>query len=158
MFGNLQVMWKNRAMLFRPRYGLLGMLTMPYSVAQLLLNLLFLPVLLVVAAVNLASGDWHSVVVFALVVLVMHTIIAITAIAIAREKLWHLLVVPFYRPIYEVMRVYLLYATAYRIAKGAEVAWDKLERRNSVVAQEGEYEGPNDNDRPGTRQRRLRVA
>src|SRR4029079_4646056 len=77
MFGNLQVMWKNRAMLFRPRYGLLGMLTMPYSVAQLLLNLLFLPVLLVVAGLNLASGDWHSVAVFALVVLVMHTIIAI---------------------------------------------------------------------------------
>ena len=44
--------------------------------------------------------------------------------------------VPIYRPIYELMRVYLLYACAYRVIKGAEFAWDKLERRNSVVAAE----------------------
>ena len=45
MFGNFQVLWKNRSMLLRPRYGMLGMVTMPYSVAQLLLNFLFLPIL-----------------------------------------------------------------------------------------------------------------
>ena len=67
----------------------------------------------------------------------MHTIIAVTAVTIARERLWHLLVVPIYRPIYEAMRVYLLYACAYRVTKGAEFSWDKLERRNTVVAAEG---------------------
>ena len=40
----------------------------------------------------------------------MHTIIAIVAVLIARERWWHMLVVPLYRPIYEVMRIYLLYA------------------------------------------------
>ena len=68
MFGNFQVLWKNRSMFFRPRYGVLGMVTMPYSVAQLLLNLLFLPILLVVAGVTLAQGDWQPVAVFAVVV------------------------------------------------------------------------------------------
>jgi biofilm PGA synthesis N-glycosyltransferase PgaC len=133
MFGNFQVMWKNKAMLFRPSYGVLGMVTMPYSVAQLLMNLLFLPILLVVAGITAAQGDWHPIVAFALVVLVMHTIIAITAVAIAKESLVHLLVVPLYRPIYELMRVYLLYACLYRVLKGAEFSWDKLERLNTVA-------------------------
>ena len=55
MFGNFQVMWKYKSMLFRPRYGALGMVTMPYSVAQLLLNILFLPILLVVAGIAVAQ-------------------------------------------------------------------------------------------------------
>ena len=39
---------------------MLGMLTMPYAMAQLLLNLLFLPIMLVVAGVTLAQGDWQA--------------------------------------------------------------------------------------------------
>ncbi len=54
----------------------------------------------------------------------------------AREKLWHLAVVPIYRPIFEILRLYLLYSCAYRVIKGAEFSWDKLERRNTVLAAE----------------------
>ena len=136
MFGNFQVLWKNRSMFFRPKYGMLGMFTMPYSIAQVFLNLLFLPVLVIVSGIKLAQGDWHSIATLAAVVLIMQTIIAVTAILIAREKVWHLLMVPIYRPVYEVMRIYVLYMSTYRIIKGAEFSWDKLERRNSVVAAE----------------------
>ena len=154
MFGNFQVMWKNRAMLFRPKYGMLGMVTMPFSIAQLLLNLVFLPILIITAGLALAQGDWHPVAMGAAIILVMHTFIAITAIAIARERLWHLLVLPIYRPIYEAMRVYLLYATFYRVLKGAEFSWDKLERRNSVVAAET-YEESNHHELPKTNRRAV---
>jgi biofilm PGA synthesis N-glycosyltransferase PgaC len=123
-------------MIGRPRYGALGMITMPYAVAQLAMNLVFLPVLLAVGGLALAHGDWKPAAQFAMLVLVMHTVIAVVAVIIARERPWHLLVVPIYRPIYEAMRVYLLYACAFRVIKGAEFAWDKLERRNTVVASE----------------------
>ena len=155
MFGNFQVMWKHRAMLFRPKYGMLGMLTMPYAIAQLLLNLLFLPILLVVAGVTLAQGDWQPVAVFAVVVLVMHTVIAITAVTIARERLWHLLVVPIYRPIYEAMRVYLLYATAYRVMPRYRRCGQVVTRKD----QDGEtMTGGDAAGSTGGRKRRLRMA
>ena len=35
-FGNVQVLWKHRSMFFRPRYGMLGMLAMPYAALLLL--------------------------------------------------------------------------------------------------------------------------
>ena len=117
----------------------LGMFTMPYSIATLFLNLLFLPTLLVVTGVTLAQGNWKPVAVLAVAVLIMQTIIAIAAVTIARDRFWqHLLMVLIYRPIYEAMRIYLLYVSAYRVIKGAEFSWSKPgRRRNSVVAAEG---------------------
>ena len=133
MFGNFQVLWKNRTMLLRPRYGMLGMVTMPFSVVQLGLNFVFMPILAVAGVYALSHGDWEPVAVGAAIIFAIHLVSALAALAIARESYWHLLVLPLYRPMYELMRVYLLYACAYRVAKGAEFAWDKLERRNSVV-------------------------
>jgi cellulose synthase/poly-beta-1,6-N-acetylglucosamine synthase-like glycosyltransferase len=133
-YGNIQVLWKNRYMLLRPKYGLLGMLTMPYAVLSLLLPLVFLPFTVLVAGLSLMEGDWKPIVVFAGLVAVVHLILAVAGVLIAREKLAHLAVVPFYRLIYEPLRAYLLYACAYRVVKGAEFSWDKLERRNTVVA------------------------
>ena len=133
MFGNFQVLWKNRTMLLRPRYGMLGMVTMPFSVVQLGLNFVFMPILAVAGVYALSHGDWQPVAVGAAIIFAIHLVSALAALAIARESYWHLLVLPLYRPMYELMRVYLLYACAYRVAKGAEFAWDKLERRNSVV-------------------------
>ncbi len=135
-FGNIQALWKHKGMLLRPRYGMLGMVTLPYAALSLLLPILFLPLTILVFGISLAAGNLGSVALFASLVSIIHLINAVTGIAIAREKLWHLLVVPVYRLIYEPLRFYLLYASTYRALKGTIVAWDKLERRNSVVAAE----------------------
>jgi cellulose synthase/poly-beta-1,6-N-acetylglucosamine synthase-like glycosyltransferase/peptidoglycan/xylan/chitin deacetylase (PgdA/CDA1 family) len=131
-FGNMQALWKHRAMMLRPRYGLLGMLSLPYALLSLVVPLIFLPVAVVAVGMNIAEGNWRSIALFAGFVAVLHLVISIAAIAIARERVWHLLVVPIYRVIYEPLRAYLLYAAAYRVIKGTIVQWDKLERRNSV--------------------------
>jgi biofilm PGA synthesis N-glycosyltransferase PgaC len=142
-YGNLQALWKHRAMLFRPRYGVLGLVSLPYAALSLLVPLLFMPLTLVAAAVSVAAGNWHSIAWYAAFVLVLHMVISITAIAMARERAWHLLVVPIYRLIYEPLRAYLLYASTYRALKGTLVQWDKLERRNSVtVFAESSYRAP----------------
>ena len=133
-FGNIQALWKHRGMLFRIRYGMLGMLTLPYAALSLVFPIVFLPVTVVVAGLSLATGNWQGIAAFAAFVTVVHMLIAATGVAIARERAWHLLIVPVYRLIYEPLRAYLLYASVYRAIKGTVVAWDKLERRNSVVA------------------------
>lgn len=133
-YGNIQALWKHRAMLFRPRYGALGLVALPYAALSLVVPLLFMPLTIVAAGMSLAAGNWQSIALFAGFVAALHMIISITAVAMARERAWHLLVVPVYRIIYEPLRAYLLYASAYRAIKGTIVAWDKLERRNTVSA------------------------
>ncbi len=134
-YGNIQALWKHRAMLFRPRYGVLGMVALPYAALSLVIPLLFMPLTFVTAGLSLAAGNWHSIAWYAAFVAGVHMIISLTAVAMARERLWHLLVVPIYRVIYEPLRAYLLYASAYRAIKGTIVQWDKLERTNTVRAQ-----------------------
>jgi len=132
-YGNIQALWKHRAMLFRPKYGMLGMLALPYATLSLLVPLIFMPLTFFVAGMSLAQGNWRSIALYAAFVALLHMIISITAVIIARERAWHLLVVPIYRLIYEPLRAYLLYASTYRVIKGTIVQWDKLERRNSVT-------------------------
>lgn len=132
VYGNIQALWKHRAVLLRPRYGMLGMVTLPYALLSLLVPLAFLPITIVVTILLLADGNWQSVALFAAFIACVHAIISVMAIVISRESMKHLLVVPIYRLIYEPLRAYLLYASVYRIIKGTVVKWDKLERLNSV--------------------------
>ncbi|MCA9340159.1 MAG: glycosyltransferase family 2 protein, partial [Candidatus Saccharibacteria bacterium] len=134
-FGNIQVLWKHRSMLLRPRYGLLGMVSMPYALLSLIIPLMFLPPTVIAATMSVASGNWSSVVLFAAFVMTLHMIMSIVAIVVAHERPWHLWVVPVYRLIYEPLRAYLLYASLMRILKGGAAKWNKLERLNSAALQ-----------------------
>ncbi len=131
-FGNMQVMWKHRGMILRPHYGMLGMIALPHSVLSLLIPLIFLPPTVVAALVSILAGDWKSVVLFAAFVMAVHFVISVVALLFAKEKAWHLFIVPIYRLIYEPLRAYLLYASLVRILKGRAVGWNKLERLDSV--------------------------
>ena len=134
-YGNVQVLWKHRSMLLQPKYGMLGMVALPYACLSLIVPLVFLPPTVVAAAISLANGNWYSVVLFAVFVMTLHMIMSIVAITVARERAWHLLVVPIYRLIYEPLRAYLLYASLIRILRGTAAKWNKLERLNSAVLQ-----------------------
>ena len=61
-----------------------------------------------------------------------HFLLATVAVALTRERWWHLLVVPVYRLFYEPLRTYLLYATALAVLRGRVVGWDKLHRTGTV--------------------------
>lgn len=43
MFGTMQALWLHRGMMFRPRHGLLGMVSLPYAALCLLIPLVFFP-------------------------------------------------------------------------------------------------------------------
>jgi len=131
-YGNTQVYRKHWDMLLQPQYGALGMLVLPYAVITTLVPMLFMPLMVAAGIVSIVNGNWHSVVMFAGFVSAVHLLISVVSLCLVREKAWHLAIVPIYRPIYEVLRTYLLYATLFRMIKGRDFGWDKLQRTNSV--------------------------
>ena len=118
MFGYCQVLWKTRSMLFRPKFGVLGMVAMPLAVGQLFVNLCFMPLILAVSIMVAVQGVHQNTIIGFGVLVGTHFLTPTAAVILAREKLWHLLVIPIYRPIFEVLRLYLLYSCAYRVDQG----------------------------------------
>ncbi|HST67249.1 MAG TPA: bifunctional polysaccharide deacetylase/glycosyltransferase family 2 protein, partial [Mycobacteriales bacterium] len=132
MFGTLQAVWKQRRMLLRPRYGALGLIVMPYTVLSVLVPLIFLPLAYWLVVRSVLDGDVHTVLIYLGVLTAFHLVMATVAVALMRERWWHLLVVPVYRLIYEPLRTYLLYATALAVLRGRVVGWNKLDRQGTV--------------------------
>ena len=69
-------------------------------------------------------------------------VMALCAVLMARERMWHLLIVPLYRLIYEPLRTYLLYASAIAVLRGRPVGWNKVPRANSVRVPEIQVPAP----------------
>ena len=132
MFGTLQAVWKQRRMLLRPRYGALGLVVMPYTVLSVLVPLVFLPLAYWLVVSSVLAGDVRTVLIYLGVLTAFHFVTAAVAVALMRERWWHLLVVPVYRLIYEPLRTYLLYATALAVLRGRVVGWNKLDRQGTV--------------------------
>jgi cellulose synthase/poly-beta-1,6-N-acetylglucosamine synthase-like glycosyltransferase/peptidoglycan/xylan/chitin deacetylase (PgdA/CDA1 family) len=132
-YGNVQVLWKHAELLFRPRYGFLGMIALPYTLLATLIPLVFLPLTVLMAALNLAVGNWQPLAVFAGFVLCIHAVICVIAVRMVRESWTHLLIVPLYRLIYEPLRAWLLYASLFQALRGRTVGWYKPERTNTVL-------------------------
>lgn len=155
-YGNLQALWKHAGMLFRPRYGFLGMVALPYTLLATLVPLVFLPLTVLMAGINLAAGNWQPIAAFAAFVLAIHAVICVIAIRMVSESWTHLLVVPVYRIIYEPLRAYLLYASLLQALRGRMIGWYKPERTNSVIdlaptADPAGREAPWQEDRRGER-------
>ena len=132
MFGNLQAIWKHRSMLGRPRYGALGLLVMPYAVISILVPLVFLPFVYAILVRALLIGHDAPVWLYLAALTAFQFVMALCAVLMSRERMWHLLIVPLYRLIYEPLRTYLLYASAIAVLRGRPVGWNKVERANSV--------------------------
>ncbi|MFF0943344.1 bifunctional polysaccharide deacetylase/glycosyltransferase family 2 protein [Kocuria sp. CPCC 205300] len=132
-YGNLQALWKHAGMLFRPRHGFLGMVAMPYTMLATVIPLVFLPLTVLMAALNLAAGNWAPIAWFAAFVLTIHAVICVLAVRMVGESWTHLLIVPVYRLIYEPLRAYLLYASLLQALKGRMIGWYKPERTNTVI-------------------------
>jgi biofilm PGA synthesis N-glycosyltransferase PgaC len=136
-YGNIQTLYKHRAMLFNPRFGALGLLTMPYALISVLVPLVFMPLTVAVAVASLARGEWQAVALFSLFVVATHMLISIVAIVMVGESPTHLLVVPIYRLIYEPLRAYVLFGSLILALRGTAVGWYRPERTNSVLMPAG---------------------
>ena len=132
-FGNLQAFRKHRNMVLRPRYGILGMIVLPFALLSVIVPLAFMPLTYIAAGLSIASGRWQNVALFAVFVAGVHLVISIVAVRMVRERLWHLLVVPIYRLIYEPLRGYVLYRSLVMAAKGKAMGWYRPARTGTVL-------------------------
>ena len=66
------------------------------------------------------------ILVYFLLFLAAHLIIASVGIVLMREKWRNLWMVPIYRIVYEPLRAYLLYTAVYMAVRGVRAGWKKL--------------------------------
>ena len=133
MYGNIQAMWKHRRMIFNPRFGWLGLLTLPLAMISVVLPALFLPFVYLMAVVTVEQQGWRPVLLYFAIFLGAQALIAITGVWLVRERPTHLLMVPIYRLIYEPLRAYVLYRSLFTILRGTRSSWNKLQRSGVVT-------------------------
>jgi cellulose synthase/poly-beta-1,6-N-acetylglucosamine synthase-like glycosyltransferase/peptidoglycan/xylan/chitin deacetylase (PgdA/CDA1 family) len=135
-FGNMQALWKHRSMMLNPRYGWLGLLTLPMAAFSLVMPLVFVPFVYAMAAVTLSQGRGSVLLAYGAILLSVQLLQAVAGVALTRERPVHLLMVPFYRLIAEPLRAYLVYKSALTVLQGTRSGWNKVTRRGTVGAPE----------------------
>ena len=60
-------------------------------------------------------------------------IVSVVAVLMVHESPVHLLIVPFYRLIYEPLRAYVVFGSAVRALRGSAYGWYKPQRTNSAA-------------------------
>ena len=131
-FGTLQAVFKHRNMLFRRRFGWLGMVVLPYSVVSILIPIVFLPFIAVMGFITVQTQGWGQVLTYFLGFMLVHAVVVIVAICLMREQWKHLLMIPIYRIVYEPLRAYLLYTSCYLAIRGVRLGWNKLQRTGAM--------------------------
>jgi len=131
-YGNAQALWKHRAMILNPRYGWLGLFSLPSAALSIVMPIVFLPFVYAMAAVSLNQHNGRLLLVYAAIFLAVQLIQAVAGVALTRERPVHLLIVPIYRLIGEPLRAYLLYKCAVMALRGTRSGWHKATRRGTV--------------------------
>lgn len=133
-FGTLQAVAKHRRILGNRRFGWLGLWVLPSYLISVVMPLMFTPFVTWIALTTLqVEGPW-LVLKFFLIFLGLHLITAGISVKLMGESLWMLLAVPIYRIVFEPLRAYLLYTSAWTALKGSRMGWNKLARTGSMDA------------------------
>lgn len=135
-FGNTQALWKHRSMILNPRYGWLGMFTLPSAAISIVLPVVFLPFVYVMAVVTIQRQNASMLVTYGAIILAVQAVQAVAGVALSRESPRHLLILPVYRPIAEPLRAYLLYKSVITALRGTRSRWHKVARNGTVRIRE----------------------
>jgi biofilm PGA synthesis N-glycosyltransferase PgaC len=121
-------------MIFNPRYGWLGLFSLPSAVLSIVMPIVFLPFVYAMAAVTLNQRNGRLLVVYAAIFFGVQVLQAFAGVVLTRERLIHLPVVAIYRLIGEPLRAYLLYRSVVVALRGTRSGWHKATRRGTVAA------------------------
>lgn len=131
-YGTLQAIAKHRDMMLRRRYGWLGLFVLPNYVLSIVVPIIFLPFIVFVGVTAAQQQGVHVVLLYFLAFLAAHLLVAAVGVSLMRERYHHLLLVPVYRVVYEPLRAYLLYTSAYLAFRGVRMGWNKLTRTGAM--------------------------
>jgi cellulose synthase/poly-beta-1,6-N-acetylglucosamine synthase-like glycosyltransferase/peptidoglycan/xylan/chitin deacetylase (PgdA/CDA1 family) len=141
-FGTIQAIFKHKNMLLRPRFGLLGTVTLPWSAVSVVLPLLTIPFVTLVTVEGFLAQGPAFLGGFYLMFSAAQGLSALVAVRLLGEPLSTLSAVPFYRAVYDPLRTYLLCKAGYLAARGLPVGWNKLTRTGTVAGTAGPEASP----------------
>lgn len=133
-FGTLQAIYKHRDMMFNRRHGWLGWFVLPNYVLSIVIPLVFIPFVAVMAFLTLQADGPAMLLRFFAIFLAIQIVIAAIGLRLMGERVQQVAIVPAYRVVYEPLRAYLLYSSAYFAIKGVRMGWNKLVRTGSMDA------------------------
>jgi biofilm PGA synthesis N-glycosyltransferase PgaC len=134
-YGTMQALWKHRGMMLNPRYGCLGMLTLPYAALSVLLPAVFLPFVYVMLTYTALTQGPSAILIYVVFFALSQIVSALAGVWLAREHPAHLLIAPLYRFIFEPLRVYVVYRSVLTMLRGAKSGWNKVERLGTVAVE-----------------------
>ena len=147
MYGTLQAAWKHIDTLFRPRYGVLGMLAIPnvfvfqilFPLVSPVMDLLMLWSLLIAAwqryqhPLDYTADTLQRVLFYYALFFTLDLLAAFVAFLLDRKEDWSLLIwLVFQRFLYRQLMYYVAIKSTLTAIRGTLVGWGKLERKATV--------------------------
>jgi biofilm PGA synthesis N-glycosyltransferase PgaC len=133
IFGNMQSFWKHRYMTFNRQYGWLGMAIIPYSIFNIVMPILFVPLMTGLAIVNIVNEQYLIMIAYFCAILTVQFLSGLLAVILARERYSLLTAVPVARIVYSPIKSYLMYKSVVTILRGSTVKWNKFQRTGTVA-------------------------
>ena len=131
-FGTIQCLWKHRDMTFNPRYGALGMFSLPGIWFFQIFLVAVMPIVDLVLLLSLCLGNGAAILPYFLAYLGIDVVLAVVACALEREPLRRAWVMLPMRLIYRGLLSYVVWKAIGRALRGALVGWGKIERTAGV--------------------------
>ncbi len=150
-FGTLQCLWKHRDVMFRPRYGTLGLVAMPnvlifqvfFPLISPIMDLMLVWSLITAALERLEHPGEQGfanvgvVLLYYALFLALDWLAAAFAFALERREQWRLLIWLFLqRFCYRQVMYYVMIRSVVAALRGAMHGWGKLERKATATARE----------------------
>jgi peptidoglycan-N-acetylglucosamine deacetylase len=144
-FGTLQVLWKNRDMLFKRKYGPIGFFVMPYMILGFF-TLIINPVVIIVSIIMFIDfifannlqfnystffemrGDWKFQMVIGYAIISLIIIIYTVMVDKNKHKLANILVTPITSTIYSYYMGYIALKAFMAVLRGGLNGWGHLKR------------------------------
>lgn len=131
-FGSLQTIWLHKDLLFRPKYGLFGLVIFPYNVFVQLPNLALAPIFEFVAIPLAIFVSFKLVLIMVLLMLVGRVTLFFVACAIGQESTKLAAYILPYRFFYQFLWYFVFDLAVWTALKGSVIAWKKMERTGKM--------------------------
>ena len=131
-FGTMQCLWKHRDLTCNPRFGALGLFSLPSIWFFQIALVAVMPFIDFALILSLFLGNGAAILPYFAVFLGIDVVLAVAACALEREPLWRAWIMIPMRLIYRVLLSYVIWKAIGRALSGALVGWGKLERTAGV--------------------------
>ncbi|MBS0658619.1 MAG: glycosyltransferase [Verrucomicrobia bacterium] len=131
-FGTMQSLWKHRDMTLNPRFGALGLFSLPSIWFFQIFLVALTPLVDLGLVVSLLLGNGAAILPYVLAYLAVDCALAVVACLLEREPIWRAWVILPMRLIYRVLLSYVVWKSIARAFQGVLVGWGKLERTAGV--------------------------